>query len=288
MKPILVCCHIYYPEMWTQLKTCIMNISPYPFQLYVTMIENHESIASDIKTTFKDAQIEIVPNRGYDIGPFLHIIHKINLDNYSYVVKLHTKRDMPAGSLINHSDVSGSKWRDMLLSFVGSSSIFSQYLKVFEADPSVGMQADHRVIVCCNCDDAQAQQETKEYLKNNHFLYRKYAFVAGTMFIARTSIFKDLQNVGLSLTDFPAPTVGHNAQLAHTIERFLGYLVYKNNMILRNGLISDKLETRYYRNVYVNKKIIAPIVHFLYQSKLTKHNRRIIKICKIPVYWRKV
>ena len=94
MKPILVHCHIYYPEMWDELKVCIKNITPFPYDMFVTMVEEHSEIISDIKTTFSNAKIEIVENRGYDVGPFVHMINNVDLDQSSYVVKIHTKRDL--------------------------------------------------------------------------------------------------------------------------------------------------------------------------------------------------
>ncbi len=94
IKPIFVHCHIYYPELWPELKTCIQNIHPYPFELFVTMVENHQRIINDILSSFPNAHIEIVENRGYDIGPFVYTLNKIVLDNYSYIIKLHTKRNI--------------------------------------------------------------------------------------------------------------------------------------------------------------------------------------------------
>ena len=103
MKPILVHLHLFYPEMWLELKTCINNIASYPFKLYVTMVNEHQDVINDIKMSFNYPHIEIVENRGYDIGPFINIINKTNLDDYSYIVKLHTKRDMIPGTLLNYS-----------------------------------------------------------------------------------------------------------------------------------------------------------------------------------------
>lgn len=92
MKPILVHCHIFYPELWEELKSCIKNIAPNPFDLFVTMVEEHNDISKDIQNNFPKAHIDIVKNVGYDIFPFVSVLNKINLEDYSYVVKLHTKR----------------------------------------------------------------------------------------------------------------------------------------------------------------------------------------------------
>ena len=132
MKPILVHLHIYYNNLYEQLKQCIKNIEPYSFDLFVTMIEEDKGIIRDIRETFPDAKIQIVENRGYDIGPFIELINQVNLDNYDYVVKLHTKRNMPKGSLLHYFDVSGSKWRNYALDFISAANKFNYCIQEFE------------------------------------------------------------------------------------------------------------------------------------------------------------
>lgn len=44
---------------------------------------------------FKNADFYVVPNLGFDLGPFVYALDKVNLSDYSYVIKLHTKRDIP-------------------------------------------------------------------------------------------------------------------------------------------------------------------------------------------------
>lgn len=170
MKPILVHCHIYYPQIWPELKECIHNIEPHPFKLFVTMVEKHPDI----------------------------------IDN---------------------------------------------------------------VIL--------------------HFPQQKYAFVAGTMFIGRASVFKYIQNLHLTFSDFPDPKGEHKTQLVHIIERLFGHFVYKNGFIVRDSLIPPETEQKYHKKEYIKMKFIYPIVRFFYQKKITKSGKIIIKICKIPVYRRK-
>ena len=133
MKPILVVGHIYYLHLWLELKKCIQNIEPYPFELYVTMTEKVPDVEKDIRQTFPKAVVEIVENRGYDIAPFLHVL-KINLDDYSYIVKLHTKRDL--SKIENFRNVVSSDWRTKLLSPFSTKTIFEEYIKSFEKYPA--------------------------------------------------------------------------------------------------------------------------------------------------------
>lgn len=286
MTPILVHCHIYYPQMWPELKECIHNIEPHPFKLFVTMVEKHPDIIDNVMVHFPNAHVEIVENRGYDIGPFVHIINQVNLDDYSYIVKLHTKRDIDINKPL-FRNMSGSKWRNALLSFIKTTEAFNQYLNVFEKNPNIGMQAHHTVIVHHDFFDKKAKKRMKQYLIEKHLPNIKYAFVAGTMFIAKASVFKDIQNLHLTVADFPDPKGEHKTQLAHVMERFLGYMVYKNKFVIQDGLLKPELEHKFHKKEYIKMKFIYPIVRFFYQKKITKSGKIIIKICKIPVYRRK-
>ena len=263
-----------------------MNINPHPFQLYVTMVEKHQNIIKDIEKTFKDVHIDVVKNQGYDLGPFIYIINKLNLDDYSYIVQLHTKRELAIGNT-GFRGLDGFKWRTALLSFIKTPEIFNRYLEAFDKNPLIGMQADHSVIVHHDFYDEKAQKHMRRYLKDKQYPKHKYAFVAGTMFIAKAPIFKDIQNLHLTLADFPDPKGEHKFQLAHIMERLFGYIVYKNHMVVKNGLISDRDEQYYHYFMYFKMKFINPLIRFFYQKKTTKSGKFIIKICKIPFYRRK-
>ena len=275
--------------MWFELKECIHNMEPHPFKLFITMVEKHADIIDDVMAHFSDAHVEIVENRGFDVGPFIHIINQVNLDDYSYIVKLHTKRDISSKKdKINDLSVYGPIWRDKLLSLFKSKEIFKQYLQAFEKDPKIGMQANHTIIIHHDYYDENAVQGIRQYLKDAHLPIIKYAFVAGTMFIARASVFKDIQNLHLTVTDFPDPKGEHKTQLAHVMERLFGYFVYKNKFVIRDGLLKPETEQKYHRKNYIKMKFVYPIIRFFYQKKTTESGNTIVKICKILVYRRKI
>jgi lipopolysaccharide biosynthesis protein len=288
MKPILVHAHVYYPEMWPELKACVANIAPHSFKVFVTLSQAHQDVVDDVKTSFNDAEVEVVENRGFDVGPFIHVLNRVNLDEYSYIVKLHTKRDL--GKEMSEfcrnwfRNLSDSKWRDALLSFIQTKENFEKTLKAFEDNPKIGMQNCHQIIIHHDFYDRVSDKAFKAWLQEKELPFFKSAFVGGTMFIARAEIFKDLQQLGLTLKDFPDPKGGHNAQLAHIIERFLGYIVYKNKMICANGLCSQKEEERYHRNIYIRTKYIDPLIRFFYQKKMTKSGKELVKILRIPIF----
>ena len=200
-KPILVHVHIFYPELWPELKQHIQNIPPHPFKLFVTLSQQHPTLIQDIKASFPDSQIEIVPNRGFDVGPFMHILNQINLDDYSYIIKLHTKRNCYINTPIFRNMI-GNIWRKNLLQFIKDQPSFKQSLDFLATHPKVGMLSSYKSIVKDDHYDAIAAKELKKFLKQHHWPKIKFAFVAGTMFIARANLFKPLQQLHISINDF--------------------------------------------------------------------------------------
>ncbi|WP_086228810.1 rhamnan synthesis F family protein [Campylobacter sp. P0109] len=276
-KTILVHCHIYYPNFYEELKECILNISPHKFDLFVTMVAENSEIITDIKTTFPSAKIEIVENHGYDIGPFVHVLNQVNLDDYSYVVKIHTKRDMKKGSLLNYFDVSGSKWRNYALDFISTVNKFKYCIQEFEKNNDLGMVSNYRLICNKELYDKNAKKEAIQLLKKLSFQNTDYGFVAGTMFIVRAKLLNPLLKLQLNIKDFDVPDSEHSSSLAHTIERLLGCLV-----LAEKKKIADVLTPRQY--LISIQKILLRLKFFAFQKKISSRGVLTVKICKIPVY----
>ena len=116
MKKILVHVHIFYENLYPELKACLLNLKDYNCDYIFTFVKENKTLESDIKSTFSNAKIEIVKNLGFDLGPFVHVLNEVNLSDYSYVIKLHTKRDIPQKG--KKDWYTGSGWRDALLKFI--------------------------------------------------------------------------------------------------------------------------------------------------------------------------
>lgn len=92
---ILIHAHIYYPEMWEELRRNIIVITQTAeCELYITLVKACPEIAEAAKKLPCPAHIILVENRGYDVGPFIHVLNQADLKQFTYVVKLHTKRDI--------------------------------------------------------------------------------------------------------------------------------------------------------------------------------------------------
>lgn len=279
MKPILVHVHIYYKDLWKELKNYILNIYPYSFELYITMVEEHKDILEDIYNTFSKVKVEIVENRGYDIGPFIHIINKLNLDDYSYIIKLHTKRNLKIGASVNTYNSSGSRMRNWSLSFMKDHN-FKKCLQSFENNSKLGMIGNfHLIIKGKDNSDSEARKGVMKLLYEHNIPYKGYGFVAGTMFMCRGDILKILQKLQLKITDFDIPDKKHTSNLAHVIERFFGLSTISQEYDIR-----DVCTPKIYQ--YISRYLFFPIreIHkFIYRAQLDKQGYPKIRICRIPL-----
>ena len=276
MKPILVIVHVYYMNLWNELKGYLKSIKC-PYDLYVTTSVDDTELKNDILNFNQDAHVVLCENLGYDIWPFVHVINGIDLDKYSYIIKLHTKRDIKIGDT-EFRELDGAKWRDALLSFLKSPATFQKYLDAFELNPHIGIQNNCKVIVKHDFYDKIARRNTKKWILEHGLPNIKFSFVGGTMFIARASIFKDLQLLNIASSNFEKTSEKHNGQFAHIVERLFGYLAYKNNFIVSDGNLTEAQNLRYQRIVCLKR-----ILRFFFFKKITRRGWLLIKICKIPI-----
>ncbi|MDR0803988.1 MAG: glycoside hydrolase family 99-like domain-containing protein [Rickettsiales bacterium] len=166
----------------------------------------------------------ITKNIGADVWPFVHVLSLVNLDDYDFVVKVHTKRDMnikfrlPTGFL-----VSGNIWRETLLSFLQPNN-FAKCISKFNRHKTLGMACNHKVILFSftkNPQDKITDNMTQKLLggggEKNHISY-----CAGTMFLARAKPFCIVKELNFQESDFVKFTSNITGQTAHVLEQFFG------------------------------------------------------------------
>jgi len=276
MKPILVHLHIYYPEMWIELKLCLQNLVKYKYDLYVTQVIHNSAIEQEIKSIKPDAHIQIVSNQGYDIGPFIHIINQLDLSQYSYVIKLHTKRNTPKNiPLGNGIYFSVHEWRESLLKFISTPQNIFKTITSLEKYKNVGAVTSYK---CITPNTVGAMKIAKKQYTNYTFGLKKFNFIAGTMFIMRAQLLQPIQKMNLKIEDFEPSGINHNYELAHVIERTLGETIYYHHCYIKDVFTPFANLRKQYLILWFAFK------RFIFQKKITKNNHILIKICKIPVF----
>ncbi len=279
MKPLLVHVHIYYDFLWPELKQCLLNLGDRKFDLFVTMVKDDENLKKDIVETFKNAEVLLVENLGFDLGPFITVLNKVNLDEYSYAIKLHTKRDIPTKE--SFAWFAGPRWRNALLKFLSSKDMFDKVIARFEANPDIGMHGPNISTFNKLCDDHVAYNETNAFISSKGLSLCRYKFIAGTMFMVRAHLLEELKNLNLTQKDFEIPDDTHEGcQMAHKIERFLGYTIihqgYKIVDCTSNILVS--------KSIYILLNLRKIIMDSILTIRITKRNKLLIKVFKIPVF----
>lgn len=286
----LIHIHVYYTHLWPELRACVERAEALGlrFRLFVTTAGEKPEIAAEVAERWPEAEVSVVPNRGYDIAPFLEVLSSVRLADFSYIIKLHTKRDVEQARVILCTaaavNMKGSRWRDALLAFTRPEN-FEKVLQTLESKPQLGMVAHHLVI--CPRVSVKDKEQSKTWQKavemvktlglpeppNSHF-------VMGSMFICRAELLKPLQRLGLTTEDFPPPDPEHLEEtIAHVIERLLGAVVTAQGYEIRDCFSPRK---EYIREAI--EVLLQRIGHFLFSRKVTSSGKLIIKICKIPVW----
>lgn len=100
--------------MWEELENYIKNlkkITYVSFDMIVTVVKDDPKLFDAIKKFKADTRIIKVLNKGYDLGPFIEILNKIDINVYDYLIKLHTKRNISYYFELNHFVLTGNRWR---------------------------------------------------------------------------------------------------------------------------------------------------------------------------------
>lgn len=293
LKPVLIHIHVYYAHLWQELLSCVDRVESLglTFHLVVTTVEEQPELTAEVTSKWPDAEVRVVPNRGYDIAPFLEVLRSVRLEDFSYIIKLHTKRDVDAARVVLCSEspvnMKGNRWRNALLAFAQPRNL-ERVLHALETEPKLGMVAHHLVI--CPEVTAKDKEQYKTWLRAAEMAPDiglpeppNSRFVMGSMFICRAELFRPLLRLKVQTGDFPPPDPEHLEEtLAHVLERLLGVVVTAQGYTIR-----DCFSPRSERVLETLGVWLYRIGHFLYSSKVTRSEKLIVKICKIPIYYRK-
>lgn len=278
MKKLLIHLHIYYPELYSQLESYLKNIDDFEYDLFVTMPEANADLEQSIKASFPNSKISYVDNVGYDVYPFVSVINECNLDEYSYVIKLHTKRNIPRNASLFW--FYGSKWRDSLLEFIKTKDNFKRAISYLELNKNVGMHGAKECLFSNYSDDPNAKVQFCKYSE-----LKKYEFVAGSIFVVRAELLKKFKALNLTKSDFKNSDVTHQScQLAHIMERMFGSCVVTQKCNIRDCLHSS-ISNHFSKLLLILR---AFCLKYILTIRITKKNKLLVKFLKLPVFSKKL
>lgn len=278
MGKIAVHMHLYYVTQLDDLLQRLGNLSGTAYDLYVTMGEKDKTAEQKIKAFKKDAKIWMVPNLGYDVGPFIDFLHQIDLEAYDYIIKIHTKRTQDDKYCIfNGHRFDMQVWREMLLDAIISPKAAVNNLQIFEQNPRIGMIGSDYVLTDEEFTYRNMEEEiAEEMVKIGLKMPQDRHFVAGTMFWARAKMLQPF--LAYEIENFAASDEQvHDETLAHVLERMFGLAVTAQGY---------QIIGVHFKSFFLTF-LKATLKRFLFQKKKKRKGHLIVKICKIPVYYRK-
>ncbi|MDR1196140.1 MAG: CDP-glycerol glycerophosphotransferase family protein [Endomicrobium sp.] len=288
---IAVILHLYYTKQLSFFLDKLKNLQGYNWDLFVTLVKDDARIVNQIRAFKSSAKIFITGNIGYDVYPFIYVINQINLAEYAYIIKLHTKNLLSdrEETLLNGVLTDSATWHNSLVNaLLKNRQTLKANISKFQNNKTIGMIGSRLCFV-----------KNKEYYQNLmqkiNLSLRKIGltevkecrFIAGTMFMARASIFKILQNK-FSSEDFE--TSDKNTKcgtLAHAMERVFGIITQvqgykihgvgklyflllkaKNILIRRHISLKGNLSIRLFGILIYHKSLLTKEEKFLLKSKL--------------------
>ena len=258
-KKILLHIHLFYADSWKEIREYILNIASYNHvDIIVTYTDEliDKNIIENIKQ-FNNTTAIYIPNKGFDIGPFLHVIHDIPLENYDIVIHMHSKgingvRPVYKKCFIN---------RDWFL------QLYRGVLGVFNVHKCIDLFNDKSTgIVCAKnlifVDNKERQNLVKKFgEKYQIFVPDDYSFVGGFCLAMRASMLTEIKKLDLTISNF------HESErniftIAHALERLIPI------SITNQGGSIKGIHTLYKKNILVN--------HDIMQKKEKRHKRNIL------------
>jgi len=296
MKKILIHLHIYYKEQTDMFAEKInSSLKGYDYDLFVTINELDEKIEQKFLAFKPDTKFIVVKNVGADIYPFIRVLNLINLEDYSYLIKLHTKKiyDKKDGyhRLNTFLGLRKHFWNKYLISFLSSQNI-KKIIGKFEINEKLGITAHHFTIRKNVNADTNLKKEMlnlglkKDVLKlfeSNNFSVnlKDLQHVSGTIFFARAYIFNWVKQLNLSEADFKEYNKENKADtfILCTMEIFIG------NCANASGLVLDDVFTAKLQKII---EIFINSINFTFFN-LRKFffridNKGFVRILKIPIF----
>jgi nitroreductase len=164
-------------------------------------------------------RIEIVPNRGRDIGPFLHVFRQVH-DEYDIIGHLHGKRSLHT---LEQDAQLGDRWRNFLFQHLlgADAAAVDVILAAFAADPLLGIVFPEDPHVIGWDRDLPLAQRLAAQMGFRQELPPHLDFPVGTMFWARSAALKPLLKLTLGWGDYPAEPLPIDGTILHALERLL-------------------------------------------------------------------
>lgn len=137
-NPLAAIVHLHYPEVLADLQAQLENLQAVGCDLYFTATS--ASAAAQLRSSYPEAAVYLVENRGRDILPFIKVLAQLEGLNYQAICKLHGKKT------VYRAD--GAQIRQELFSsLAGSAEQVATVARRFAEDPALGLVVPSKYLI---------------------------------------------------------------------------------------------------------------------------------------------
>jgi len=215
--------HVFYPDL---APTILQRLNANRVRPDLFISVPSESIRKEIECIASSydgraIEIQVVPNRGRDIGPLLTVFGKRLTSQYEFVGHLHTKKT-------THfvDNAIGEVWFSFLVeNLIGGQHFMADtILERMTADTSIGLvfPDDPNAIGWSANREYALTLATRMGLRKP--LEMNFNFPVGTMFWARSAVLAPLLALNLDWEDYPQEPLPSDGSILHAIERLIPFV----------------------------------------------------------------
>lgn len=213
--------HLFYADLAQEILERLANI-PFPYRVYISTDttakrRSIEEVAAVLSISSRTI-VKVLPNRGWDIGPFL-VGFADEIRQHDICLKLHAKK-----SVINGVEF-GTEWRRHLLTaLVDHPVLVTRAVSGFIANQDLGVMMPRHWSGVRHLISIGVNFSTMETVLARMGIVlppdREIEFPSGSMFWFRSQALEPLLDLKLGWGDFePSEEAMRDGTLAHAIER---------------------------------------------------------------------
>lgn len=210
--------HAFYPDLLGDILEKL-NLTKLQYDLFISTNTDHAAEIRKVLLTYKmkNYNLQIVPNRGRDLGPFLTEFAE-KLQAYEIIGHFHTKKSLD----VKNPEIIKTWMNFLLENLIGSkNNMANQIILEFVQDPKLGLVfADDPHLLGWDKNKPYADELAKK-MNLNPLSENRFSFPVGTMFWARYKALEPLFKLGWSWDMYPEEPLPYDGSILHAIERLI-------------------------------------------------------------------
>jgi len=206
--------HLFYPDVACELIDRVARLGRADIDVLATFAGSLDLAVNRALDRIPGRVVRVeTPNRGWDIGPLLHLLPLIREAGYEAVCHLHTKKGDSGYA---------AEWRAIAYDgLIRDHALVSRLLSAFEADTGmmlVGPAALYKSAASHQFGNADILSQLAPRLMAPLYPLADWGFFAGTFFWARPALLERIAD----LAEFEGHDATRDGTLAHALERLIG------------------------------------------------------------------